>query len=108
MFNELATGHDLVFGNSSANNPGWQLEQSLFAPGDQGQDAQSFIGHLVDDLGAKRFTGNLTVTFCDMWGRAVRTCGLPLELLLNHYRIAGISLSLGDSARFVRIEHHPG
>ena len=35
----MATGHDIVFGNSSASNPGWPPEQSLFAPGDQGQNA---------------------------------------------------------------------
>ena len=71
MFHEFATGHDLVFGNGSAGMPGWQLEQSLFAPGFQGQDNQTFITHLVDDLGAKRFGADFTVTFCDMWGRAV-------------------------------------
>ena len=108
MFNELATRHYPVFGNSSASNPGWPLEQYLFAPGDQGRNAQSFISHLVDDLGAKRFTGNLTVTFCGMWGRAVRTCRLSLELLLNHFRIAGISFIPGDPARFIRIERHSG
>lgn len=71
MFGDFATGHDLVFGNGSAEWPGWQLEQSLLAPGAQGQDAQAFIGHLMDDLGAKRVGANFTVTFCDMWGRAV-------------------------------------
>ena len=69
VFNEFAPGHDLVFGNNATS--GWQLEQSLFAPGPQGRDAQTFITHLVEDLAAKRFGANFTVTFCDLWGRAV-------------------------------------
>ena len=69
MFNEFAPGHDLVFGSNATS--GWQLEQSLFAPGPQGQDAKAFITRLIDDLAAKRFGANFTVTFCDLWGRAV-------------------------------------
>ena len=69
MFSEFASGHDLVFGSNATS--GWQLEQSLFAPGSQGQDEQVFITHLMDDLAAKRFGANFTVTFCDLWGRAV-------------------------------------
>ncbi|KAI1783772.1 lysophospholipase [Ganoderma leucocontextum] len=75
MFNDFASGYDLVFGNNATS--GWQLEQSLFAPGPQGQDAKMFITHLIDDLAAKRFGANFTVTFCDLWGRALAYHFLP-------------------------------
>ena len=111
MFNEFASGHDLVFGSNATS--GWQLEQSLFAPGPQGQDEQVFITHLINDLTAKRFGANFTVTFCDLWGRAVSlltkfTAVLPRRFfyLLLTQCAAGVSLSTWHVAGFVRVEHY--
>ena len=113
MFSEFASGHDLVFGSNATS--GWQLEQSLFAPGSQGQYEQVFITHLIDDLAAKRFGANFTVTFCDLWGRAVSlltnfTAVLPRRFfyVLLTQCAAGVSLSTWHVAGFVCVEHYCG
>ncbi|KAH9917657.1 lysophospholipase [Epithele typhae] len=77
VFNDFAPGRDLVFGDNATSNPGWQLDQALLTPGSQGQDTTAFIGDLMNDLGAKRLGANFTVTFCDMWGRALAYHFLP-------------------------------
>ena len=111
MFNEFASGHDLVFGSNATS--GWQLEQSLFAPGSQGQEEQVFITPLIDDLAAKRFGANFTVTFCDLWGRAVSlltnfTAVLPRRFfyVLLTQCAAGVSFSTWHVAGFVHLEHY--
>ena len=110
MFNEFASGHDLVFGSNATSV--WQLEQSLFAPGPQGQDEQVFITHLINDLAAKRFGANFTVTFCDLWGRAVSlltnfTAILPRRFYLLLTQCAAVvSLSTWHVAGFVRVKHY--
>jgi len=71
MFNEFPLLSDLVFGNNASGIAGWQLDESLFAPGPSGEYEEAFFGHLFDDLGAKRSAGDFPVTFCDLWGRAV-------------------------------------
>ena len=109
MFNEFASGHDLVFGSNATS--GWQLEQSLLGPGSQ--DEQVFITHLIDDLAAKRFGANFAVTFCDFWGRGVSflmslTAVFPhrLSYVLLTQCAVGVSLSTWQVAGFVCVEHY--
>ena len=82
MFNGFPPLPDLVFGNNASGMPGWQLEQSIFAPGSSGELEKQFIGDLFYDLGDKRAAGNFPVTFCDLWGRTVRPCGSTLLALV--------------------------
>ncbi|PCH34376.1 lysophospholipase [Wolfiporia cocos MD-104 SS10] len=77
MFNGFPRPSDLVFGNSAAGLPGWQLDQSLFEPGPSGEYTSAFEHDIFYDLGAKRSAGNFPVTFCDLWGRALAYHFLP-------------------------------
>ena len=110
MFNAFATGHELAFGNNASGLPGWQLEQDLFQPGAQGQDTTAFIGHLMDDLGAKRREANFTVTFCDFWGRAVSLVHLNgySDVELTKTVIVSVPLSSRNAAWNVCVEHDGG
>ncbi|CCM01454.1 uncharacterized protein FIBRA_03507 [Fibroporia radiculosa] len=77
IFNEFPTLPNLVFGNETAGIPGWQLVEDMFEPGPSGAYEDTFIGHLMDDLGDKRFAGDFPVTFCDLWGRALSYHFMP-------------------------------